>query len=128
MTTRNQLRKAVLALPETEEAAHAAMPAFSVRGKGFASLPEDGWVQLRLPPERVVAAVDQAEATEPGEGDLPAGIGRPATRALRGAGLATLDLVAAKSEAELLELHSVGPKTVRILKQALAEQERSLRR
>lgn len=70
---------------------------------------------------------EQADAAEPGAGDLPTAIGRPATRALHGAGLATLDLVAASSEAELLELHGVGPKAVRILKQVLAEQGRSLR-
>ncbi len=38
MTTLAQLRKAALALPETEEGTHFGMVAFSVRGKGFASV------------------------------------------------------------------------------------------
>ncbi|MCC3761613.1 hypothetical protein K3N28_00800 [Glycomyces sp. TRM65418] len=177
MATPNQLRTTTLALPETAEGSHFGMAAFSVRGRGFASLSEDGRVQLRMPPEqveaapavhpagerlsrsgrtiglrvplaaldgralhalvraswrhraprRLVAAVDQAEAAATGEGDLPAAIGRPATRALHGAGLTTLDRVAARSEAELLRLHGVGPKTIRVLEQVLAEQGRSLR-
>lgn len=49
MTTKAQLRKAALALPETGEDTHFGMLAYSVRGKGFASLTDDGWVQLQLP-------------------------------------------------------------------------------
>ncbi len=52
--------------------------------------------------------------------DLPA-IGKPATRALAAAGITTLDQVATRSEAELLAMHGVGPKAVRILGEALAE-------
>ncbi|QOR69855.1 hypothetical protein IM660_14500 [Ruania alkalisoli] len=52
--------------------------------------------------------------------DLPA-IGKPATRALAAAGITTLDQVATRSEAELLAMHGVGPKAVRILGDALAE-------
>ncbi|MHC5260477.1 MmcQ/YjbR family DNA-binding protein [Streptomyces sp. UC4497] len=164
MTTIAQLRKAALALPETEEGTHFGMAAFSVRGKGFASLTKNGYVQLRLSeddtraalaahagaeavlrsgapigvrlaladvngkdlnalvraawsnraPKRLAAA---AEAT----GDLPAAIGRPATRALLGAGIDTLERVARHSEAELLALHGVGPKAVRVLKEELAD-------
>ncbi|HLV55986.1 MAG TPA: hypothetical protein VKY71_10490 [Actinotalea caeni] len=55
------------------------------------------------------------------DGDLPRGIGRPATRALEQAGLTTLDDVARLSEAELLALHGVGPRAVAILRQAIAE-------
>ncbi|GAB3992223.1 hypothetical protein GCM10029992_00640 [Glycomyces albus] len=174
MTTKAQLRKAALALPETEESTHFGMLSFKVGGKGFASLTDDGLVQLRLPddrvsevlaehpsaervehagkpiglrvpladingmvlnalvraawshraPKRLVASVEAAEA---GGGDLPPEIGRPATRALSGAGWDTLDLIAAKSEAELLALHGVGPKAVRILRQALEERGQSLR-
>ncbi len=57
----------------------------------------------------------------PADSDLPASIGRPATRALLGAGIHTLDRVAEHSEAELLALHGVGPKAVRLLSEALAE-------
>lgn len=50
---------------------------------------------------------------------LPA-IGAPATRALTGAGYRHLEQLAAISEGELLALHGVGPKAIRILREALA--------
>ncbi|UTX52490.1 hypothetical protein [Leucobacter aridicollis] len=53
-------------------------------------------------------------------GDLPR-IGRPATSALLLAGIASLAEVAKLSRAEVLSLHGVGPKAVRILEVALAE-------
>lgn len=53
-------------------------------------------------------------------GDLPA-IGRPATSALLGIGVTSLAEVAQRSERELLALHGVGPRAVRILREALAE-------
>jgi hypothetical protein len=56
MTTLAQLRKAALALPETEEGTHFGMVAFSVRGKGFASVTKDGQVQLQLSDEDAEAA------------------------------------------------------------------------
>lgn len=59
--------------------------------------------------------------------DLPAGIGKAATRALATAGLTTLDEVATRSKADLLALHGVGPKAVRILSDTLAEKGMSLR-
>lgn len=62
----------------------------------------------------------------PDHSDLPAAIGRPATRALLAAGITTLDDVAARSSTELLALHGVGPKAVRILTEVLAERGRSL--
>lgn len=69
-------------------------------------------------PRRVAAALAAADAAEPGEvGDLPAAIGRPATRALAGAGVTTLADVAARTDAELLALHGVGPRAVRILRE-----------
>lgn len=174
MTTKAQLRKAALALPDTEESTLHGQLSFKVGGKGFASLDDDGRVQLRLPgdrveevlaeypsgerlehagkqvgllipladvngmvlnalvraawshraPKRLVAA---AEAAESGGADLPPGIGRPAARALSGAGLDTLDRIAEKGEAELLALHGVGPKAIRILRRALEERGRTLR-
>ncbi|PXY21178.1 hypothetical protein [Prauserella muralis] len=177
MTTVTQLRKAALALPETEEGTHFGMVAFSVRGKGFASVTKDGEVQLQLgadevesavsahptgerisrngtpigfrvpladidgkdlnalvraawfarAPKRLAAALADADTgTTPGS-DLPAGIGKPATRALLGAGLSTLAKVATRTEADLLALHGVGPKAVRILREELARTGRSLR-
>jgi predicted flap endonuclease-1-like 5' DNA nuclease len=48
-------------------------------------------------------------------------IGRPATGALAAAGVTTLSDVAALGERDLLAMHGVGPKAVRILREALAE-------
>lgn len=48
-------------------------------------------------------------------------IGQPATRALAAVGITTLEQVATWSRRELLALHGVGPKAVRILDEALAE-------
>jgi hypothetical protein len=55
------------------------------------------------------------------ESDLPRSIGKPTTRALTLAGWVRLEQLAKRSEAELLELHGVGPKAIRILRQALEE-------
>ncbi|MQA16856.1 MAG: hypothetical protein GEV09_22800 [Pseudonocardiaceae bacterium] len=178
MTTLSQLRKAALALPEAEEGTHFGMVAFSVRGKGFASVTKDGQVQLHLPhddaeaavsahptgerlarmgtpigfrvplvdingkdlnalvraawagraPKRLAAALaaTDAGAMQP-DCDLPAAIGKAATRALLGAGLITLERVATRTQAELLALHGVGPKAVRILAESLDQKGMSLR-
>jgi large subunit ribosomal protein L21 len=67
------------------------------------------------------------EAAKPQEGGLPEGIGKPATRALEEAGLDTLEKVADKTEAEVLELKGVGPKAVEALKEALAGEGLSLK-
>lgn len=82
------------------------------------------WVRhawKHVAPKRLVAAAEAAERAEPGDGDLPRSIGRPATQALAQAGITTLDGVARLSDAELAALHGVGPKAVRILQEALAE-------
>lgn len=78
-----------------------------------------------MAPKRVVAAHDPG-ATEVRTADLPA-IGHPATRALALAGITTLAQVASHTEAELLDLHGVGPKAVRILREALAAEGRGFR-
>jgi len=54
-------------------------------------------------------------------------IGAPATRALEGIGVTRLDQVVELSEAELLALHGVGPRAVRILREALAARGRGFR-
>ena len=51
---------------------------------------------------------------------LPRGIGRPATAALALAGITTLDDVRGVDLDELLRLHGVGPKAIRVLREALA--------
>lgn len=58
---------------------------------------------------------------------LPRAIGRPATGALQHIGIDRLEQVAALTEAELLAVHGVGPKAVRILREALAEQGMAFR-
>ncbi|MFC7303931.1 MmcQ/YjbR family DNA-binding protein [Streptomyces monticola] len=179
MTNLAHLRKSALALPEVEEGTHFGMVAFSVRGKGFVSLTQDGHVQLQLPddaadaavaahpsgerlvrmgtpigfrvpladingkdlnallraawssraPKRLAASLTAAETAADGPvGDLPAGIGRPATRALSGAGLTTLEQVAQHTESQLLALHGVGPKAIRILTETLAQRGLTLRK
>ncbi|MFD9445879.1 hypothetical protein ACFWBR_43980 [Streptomyces sp. NPDC060006] len=178
MTVLAHLRKSALALPEVEEGVRYGRVAFSVRGRGFVSMDDDGHVRLRLPhdeaaaaaaahptgellvlagnrtgfrvpladidgkdlnalvraswssraPKRLAAALAAAESSaDDPDGDLPAGIGRPATRALLGAGLTTLELVAQHTKSELLALHGVGPKAVRILSEALERQGLALR-
>ena len=54
-------------------------------------------------------------------GDLPP-IGRPANSALLAAGISSLAQVAACSRTELLAMHGVGPKAVRILEAELESQ------
>lgn len=54
-------------------------------------------------------------------GDLPA-IGRPANAALMSIGVTTLAQIARMSKRELLDLHGVGPKAIRLLEEALIEQ------
>jgi hypothetical protein len=175
MTTLAQLRKSALALPETVEAVHTGTAAFSVRKKEFASLGQDGLLQLPLRDDDADAALAaypaaerlasegtptgvqlplteingkdlnwllrrswlscapkrlamQLEAADSGTTPhmLPA-VGGPATRALLSAGITDLDTVARHSQAELLALHGVGPKAVRILTEALAAAGQSLR-
>lgn len=52
---------------------------------------------------------------------LPSGIGSPAHRALATAGITKLEQFTTVSEKELLKLHGVGPKAVRIIKEALRD-------
>lgn len=175
MTTPAQLRKSALALPETVEVVHSGLAAYSVRKKEYASLAQDGLLQLDLTNDDADAALAahptagrwapkgtpigvrlplaeingkdlnwllrrswlgcapkrlamQLEAADSGTAPhlLPA-IGGPATRALVSAGMTDLDAVARHSQAELLALHGVGPKAVRILTEALAASGQSLR-
>jgi DNA-directed RNA polymerase alpha subunit len=52
--------------------------------------------------------------------DLPSGLSEPARRALAGAGVSTLQDVAAFTENELMKLHGMGPKALQTLRRALA--------
>ena len=53
------------------------------------------------------------------EPDLPPGLSRPARRALTNAGYRRLEQLAGLSEADVEELHGVGPKALDQLRQAL---------
>ncbi len=55
-------------------------------------------------------------------------IGQPAHRALKNAGIETLEQLSQFSERELLNLHGFGPKALDVLKNVLAEQGRSLKK
>lgn len=59
--------------------------------------------------------------------DLPK-IGQPATRALAQAGYVRLEQLTQVTAGELLKLHGVGPKAVRILTEALREKGLSFAR
>lgn len=52
--------------------------------------------------------------------DLPDGLGKPARRALHAAGITQLAQLTAWTEAEVLQLHGMGPKAVERLRAALA--------
>ena len=63
----------------------------------------------------------QSEQSDPQKSDFPRTIGNPATRALALAGYYRLEQLPQVSAKELLALHGVGPKAVRLLRAALAE-------
>ncbi len=53
------------------------------------------------------------------ESDLPIGLSAPARRALVGAGYVRLEQLTRLSEAELKQLHGVGPNAINLLRRAL---------
>jgi endonuclease III len=60
------------------------------------------------------------------ESDLPR-IGAPAVRALASIGVTRIDQLVEQSRAELLALHGVGPRALRIIDEALADRGESMR-
>jgi hypothetical protein len=60
-------------------------------------------------------------AATPADDGLPRGIGAPATRALHAAGYTRLGQLTGVRERTLGQLHGVGPKALRILRQTLEE-------
>jgi hypothetical protein len=99
------------------------LPLADINGKDLNWLLRRAW--LGCAPKLLAM---QLEAADTGTAPhlLPA-IGVPATRALLSAGITDLATVARHSQAELLALHGVGPKAVRILADALAASGQSLR-
>lgn len=55
------------------------------------------------------------------QSDIPRNLGKPAKRALDGAGYLRLAQVAEVSEKELMKLHGMGPKALERLREALYE-------
>ena len=51
---------------------------------------------------------------------LPPGLSKPALRALTGAGYTRLEQLAELTEADLRELHGMGPKAIDQIRQALS--------
>jgi DNA-directed RNA polymerase alpha subunit len=52
---------------------------------------------------------------------FPTSIGKPAFRALSAAGYKSLEQFTKVNEADLLKLHGVGPKAIRLIRHALKE-------
>jgi DNA-directed RNA polymerase alpha subunit len=52
---------------------------------------------------------------------LPEGLANPARRALAAAGIETLEDLTKISEAELLELHGMGPKALGVLRESMKD-------
>lgn len=61
-------------------------------------------------------------STPSSQADVLPKIGAPASRALAQAGYTRLSQLSGVSAADLLKLHGVGPKAIRILREALAQQ------
>ncbi|TLP92872.1 hypothetical protein FEF26_14315 [Nesterenkonia salmonea] len=54
-------------------------------------------------------------------GDLPNSMGKTAPRELQSAGVDSLQKASERTEKELLAIHGVGPKAIRIMKEAMKE-------
>src|SRR6185503_10043446 len=81
-------------------------------------LPRPPEIQLIMPRD---PRMSQKKNHEP-VSDLPSGIGKPAGRALEAAGYSRLEQLARVQEADLLELHGMGPKAMGLIRDALAAQ------
>ena len=60
--------------------------------------------------------------SDPSAGRWPRGVAAPARRALKGAGYTRLEQLHGVPAADLKRLHGMGPKSLKVLRQALAEQ------
>lgn len=178
MTTKAQLRKTALSLPDAVEDQRDGLPVYTVHGKVFASLSATKQVSLaldeatvrdslghcsitRMPapngerllvsvpltdvngmelnnlvfkswlnqaPQDLASAARAAMKSEAPAGPdaLPKAIGKPATRSLLLAGITNLEQVAAHTESQLLALHGVGPRALKILRETLSAAGREL--
>jgi hypothetical protein len=97
------------------------VPLGGINGMQSNALVYRAW--LARAPKKLARVESSAATADVGSvGDLHASIGRPATRALAGAGLSTLKLLSTWTKAAVLDLHGVGPKAVDLLERAMAEQ------
>lgn len=60
-------------------------------------------------------------------GDLPNSMGKTAPRELQNAGIDSLQKASEYSERELLAIHGVGPKAIRLIREAMHEKGLALR-
>jgi hypothetical protein len=60
-------------------------------------------------------------SNSPAQTDFPSGLAEPARRALAGAGIHNLQQLSAFSEAQIKQLHGMGPKGIDLLRRALVE-------
>ena len=80
-----------------------------------------GPVLTRMPISRAAAAAGPADGLgHPAALPLPAGLSKPAQRALAGAGYTSLNNLGGISETEIADLHGIGPNTITLLRRALA--------
>ena len=64
MTTLAQARKIALALPEATEEAHHELTSFRVRGKIFATVPDDTHLRVMVDEMEIRAAVAENQARD----------------------------------------------------------------
>ena len=76
---------------------------------------------------RLESMAEKTSNTHPNADAFPAGVSGPALRALARARVRSMNELAKRTEAELMELHGIGPKALRTLKDALAKRGRRLR-
>jgi hypothetical protein len=65
--------------------------------------------------------------TDQQKSDLPAGLSKPALRALAAAGYLRLEQFTRLSEAEVHKLHGMGPKALDLIRRSLAAEGKSFR-
>ena len=70
--------------------------------------------------QRFAALLMRAKQQAADESSLPKGLSNPARRALAGAGIENIEQLAQHTEAEIKELHGIGPSAMDLLRSALA--------
>src|SRR5690606_4066519 len=101
-------------------------PLAEVNGMELNNLVFKSWLN-QVPQDLASAARAAMKSDAPSGPDaLPKAIGKPATRALLLAGISNLEQVSAHTESQLLELHGVGPRALKILRDALSATGRTL--